>query len=209
MGVVALVSGGIDSLVMSKIIEKQGETVRPIFIDYGQRAARKEWSACKRLFRECNLPEVIKVDLNGYGKLIPSGLTDKSKNIYDDAFLPGRNMLFLLVGSAYAHHKGEKIVAIGLLSEEAHLFPDQTENFIVNANFALNSALDDTLTIVTPLIHFSKSQVIKLAEHYNIPLGNTYSCHSGADRYCGKCVSCMELINSGAKDLLPQFKGVD
>lgn len=207
MGIVTLVSGGVDSIVMAKIIEKQGEEIIPIFIDYGQLAAEKEWTACQKLFRESGLPEVIKVDLKSYGKLIPSGLTDKSKDIYRDAFLPGRNMLFLLVGAAYAHYVGEKKVAIGLLSEETHLFPDQTGEFIVNANFALNSALGDELIILTPLINFSKSQIIKLAKHYNIPLEKTYSCHLGSDRYCGRCVACKEIIDSGEKDSFPQFEG--
>lgn len=205
MGIVTLVSGGIDSTVMAKIIKNQGEEVIPIFVDYGQLAAEKEWNACQQLFYEIEMPDVIKADLNGYGKLIPSGLTDKRKNIYHEAFLPGRNMLFLLIGSAYAHHLKEKNVAIGLLSEDAHLFPDQTEEFIVNANFTLNSAMDDTFSVITPLINFSKNQVIKLAKHYDIPLEKTYSCHSGLDRYCGECVSCQELINSGVKNLFPQF----
>src|SRR3989338_5573205 len=145
MTIVALVSGGIDSVVMCKLIEKQGETVAPLHIDYGHLAAAKEWATCQQLFKECNLPESKKVDLNGYGKLLPSGLTDPTKDIHKDAFLPCRNMLFLLVGGAYAFSIGAKGVAIGLLTEKSHIFPDQTEEFIVNTNIALNSALGKDL----------------------------------------------------------------
>jgi len=206
MGIVALVSGGIDSIVMCKIIERQGEKIIPLFVDYGQHAAEKEWAACQLLLKECNLPTPTKADLSGYGKLIPSGLTNLQKDIYKDAFLPCRNMLFLLIGAAFAYLHGEKTIAIGLLTEKAHLFPDQTQEFIVNMNFALNSALGDNLTIITPLINFTKSDVIKLAKHYKIPLDKTYSCHSGKDKYCGKCVACKEIINSGEKSSFPQFK---
>ncbi|VVB53829.1 7-cyano-7-deazaguanine synthase [uncultured archaeon] len=209
MGIVALVSGGIDSAVMCKIIEKQGEKIFPLFVDYGQIAAKKEWSACQQLFTKCKFPPPIKVDLSGYGKLIPSGLTDINKDIFENAFLPGRNMLFLLVGTAYACSIGEKTIAIGLLSEKTHLFPDQTQEFITNTNFALNSALGYDTIIITPLINFSKSDTIKLACHYNIPLDKTYSCHSGNDKYCGKCISCREIINSGDKRFLPQFEKGD
>jgi len=38
MVVVTLVSGGMDSLVMSKIIDLQGEKQKLLFIDYGQLA---------------------------------------------------------------------------------------------------------------------------------------------------------------------------
>lgn len=205
MGIVVLVSGGIDSMVMCKIIEKQDDKILPLFVDYGQLAADKEWVACQKLLKECKLPTPTKVDLSGYGKLIPSGLTNKNKDIYNDVFLPGRNLLFLLVGAAFAYSHREKTIAIGLLLEEYHLFPDQTQEFIVNSNFALNSALGKDITIVTPLINFSKSDVIKLARRYKVPLDKTYSCHSGKDKYCGKCISCKEIIDSGVKDYFPQF----
>lgn len=205
MKVVSLVSGGIDSLTMSKIIVDQGEELLPIFIDYGQLAREKEWASCKLVFDESNLPAPTRIDLSGYGKLMPTGITDPKKEIQGQAFLPGRNLLFLVVGSSYANFKEAKGVAIGLLTEKSHLFPDQTGRFIVNTNIAVNEALNDDITILTPLINFSKSQVIELARSYKLPIDKTYSCHSGNDVYCGKCISCLELLDSTGKDL-PQFK---
>lgn len=117
-------------------------------------------------------------------------------------------MLFLLIGCSYAHYKGAKKVAIGLLSEKYHIFPDQTERFIVNANIAMNEALNDDIAIVTPLINFSKGEVIELAKHYELPLSETYSCHSGHNKYCGECIACKQIINSIGKTL-PQFEKED
>lgn len=116
--IITLVSGGVDSLVMAKIIENQGDDPYPIFIDYGQLAAEKEWNACRAVFKVCGLPEVFRANLSEYGKLFPSGLTDINKDIYSDAFLPGRNMLLLLIGCVYGYRKKGDAVAIGLLSEE-------------------------------------------------------------------------------------------
>ncbi|MBA7611353.1 7-cyano-7-deazaguanine synthase [subsurface metagenome] len=206
MAVVTLVSGGIDSLVMCKLLEKEGQEIIPIFIDYGQLANEKEWASCKKIFKISNLPEPEKIDLDRYGKAIKSGITDNSKDIYIDAFLPGRNLIFLVVAASYAYQKGIKNIAIGLLSENSHLFPDQTGEFLVNANFAINSALGDYITILTPLINFNKNDVIKLAKRYNLPIKETYSCHSGEDSYCGKCVACKEIIDSVGKNSFPQFK---
>lgn len=198
-------SGGIDSLVMSKIIDEQREELIPIFIDYGQLARDKEWAACRNVFAESNLPTPTKVDLSGYGKLMLTGITDPTKDIHEQAFLPGRNLLFLIVACSYAHYRGANKVAIGLLTEKFHIFPDQTGRFIVNTNIAANEALNDDISIVTPLINFTKSEVIELAKRYKLPIEKTYSCHSGKDTYCGKCISCLELMNSTGKDL-PQFK---
>lgn len=205
MAVVTLVSGGIDSLVVCKILEKENQEQFPIFIDYGQLANEKEWTSCQKIFKKSNLPEPERIDLSGYSKSIKSGITDNSKDIYIDAFLPGRNLIFLVVAASYAYQKRIKNIAIGLLSEKNHLFPDQTEEFLVNANFAINSALGDYITILTPLINFSKCDVINLSKRYNLPIDETYSCHSGKDSYCGKCVACKEIIDSVGKDSLPQF----
>lgn len=207
MGIVVLVSGGIDSWVMSKIIEEQGQQVIPIFVDYGQLSADKEWEACKNIFKKLDASEPKRIELSGYGKFFPSGITDRTKRIYEDAFLPGRNMLFLLVGAAYAQKMGVNNIAIGLLSEEQHLFPDQTEDFIVNANFAINSAFGESFSIVTPLMGLSKKEVIKLAKNYSLNLAETYSCHSGKNQYCGKCISCREILKSGETKSIPKLKG--
>ena len=209
MDVVVLVSGGIDSIVACKIIESEGDNVLPLFIDYGQLATGKEWVACQNLLSDCGFPQAVRIDVSGFGKSISSGITDSSKDIYKDAFLPCRNLLFLTLAASYACTKGTKVIAIGLLNEESHLFPDQTEEAVVNANFAINSALNDNYVILTPLIQFSKSDIIKLAEKYEVPLDKTYSCHSGDDVYCGKCVACKEILSSEGKDKISQFKKGD
>ena len=205
MAVVALVSGGIDSLVMCKLLKKDINEIIPIFIDYGQLAHKKEWKSCEKIFYMSNLPIPEKIDLSEYGKSIKSGITDNSMDICIDAFLPGRNLFFLVLAASYAFQRKIKNIAIGLLTEKTHLFPDQTEEFLVNANFAINSALESYITILTPLINFEKNDVIRLAKRLNLPIEETYSCHSGEDIYCGKCIACREIIDSAGKDLFPQF----
>jgi len=209
MDVVVLVSGGIDSIVACKLIEKQGDNVLPLFVDYGQLAAQKEWDACQQLLSACGFPKPQRIDVSGFGKAISSGITDEKKDIKEEAFLPCRNLLFLTLAASYAHTKGANALAIGLLDEKTHLFPDQTEEFIVNTNFAVNSTLGGSYMILTPLIQFSKADVIKLAEEYGIPFDKTYSCHSGKDYYCGKCIACKEILSSQGKEKIKKFKKGD
>jgi len=206
MEIVALVSGGIDSLTMCKLLEMEGHKLFPIFIDYGQRANKKEWEACQDVFEKTHFPKPEKIDLNGYGKAIRSGITDPSKDIYKEAFLPGRNMLFLLVAASYGYQRNINIISIGFLTEKNHLFQDHTSEFLVNANFALNAAIGTYFTILTPLIQFRKEEVVKIALHHKLPLSSTYSCHSGQDVYCQQCVSCKEIMQSIGMTSLPQFQ---
>ena len=102
MGIVPLVSGGFDSTLMSLIAQEEGVVLFPLFVDYGQLGATKEWAACQRLHEQFGLPKVTRMDLAGFGQTIPSGLTDPSSRINEDAFLPGRNLLFAVAGAAHA-----------------------------------------------------------------------------------------------------------
>jgi 7-cyano-7-deazaguanine synthase len=209
MGVVVLVSGGIDSLVMSKMFEKENQDIFPLFVDYGQLAVDIEWKACKKVFEKTNLPKPVKMNINGFGKIIKSGITDSNLDIQKDAFLPGRNLLLISIAASYAYQLGENIIGIGLLDEKQHLFPDQTSEFLINTNFAINSAFNRQYTIVTPLITFSKKGVIKLARNYNLPIDETYSCHTGEEKYCGECIACKEIISSGEHKQMARFKKGD
>lgn len=105
MSIVTLVSGGLDSTLVAKLAQEQGLQIFPLFVDYGQRARDRELAACKLAMQKLGLPEPEIAGLSGFGRLIRSGLTDPTLHIIDDAFTPGRNMLFLLTAAAYAHQK--------------------------------------------------------------------------------------------------------
>jgi len=194
MSVISLVSGGLDSTFMEILINEEGIEQYPLFVDYGQLCKEAEWKACLSIHKKYNFPIPKIMDLKGFGKLISSGLTDSKVRLNEDAFLPGRNLLFLLAGCAYAFQKNTNAVAIGLLDEKYHLFPDQTEVFIRKTESLINISMGFKVKIITPLMIFSKSDIIKMAQNRGIT--GTYSCHAGMYPPCGKCVSCIEFKNS-------------
>ncbi len=191
MSLVNLVSGGLDSTLIGVMAREEGVSLYPLFIDYGQRAAHMEWKTCLFVHDQLDLPAPVRMDVSGFGHIIRSGLTCEEMDVKGDAFTPGRNLLFLLMGSAYAYQVGASAVAIGLLSESFSLFPDQRSDFIKSAEAAIGAALGRRIKIVTPLAEFSKADVVKLAEEKGI--SGTYSCHSGNQEPCGKCISCLEF----------------
>jgi len=191
MSIVVLASGGLDSTLVGVMAQEEKAAIYPLFIDYGQRAAKKEWETCQYVHKQLGLPAPIRMDLGGYGKVISSGLTSSKMHVKDDAFTPGRNFLFLLMGSAYAYQVGASAVAIGLLSQEFSLFPDQREDFVKEAERAIGIALGRKITIVMPLSEFNKADVVKLAQAKGI--SGTYSCHTGMEQPCGQCISCLEF----------------
>ena len=194
MGIVPLVSGGFDSTLMSLMAQEEGVALFPLFVDYGQLGAKKEWAACQQLHEQFGLPKVTRMDLSGFGKTIPSGLTDPSLRINEDAFLPGRNLLFAVAGAAHAFTLGADSIALGLLDPANHLFPDQTKRFVEKCEQMIEIAMGTRIAVLTPLIEFSKSDVLVMARARGVQ--DAYSCHAGGDTFCGVCVACVEIANA-------------
>jgi 7-cyano-7-deazaguanine synthase len=190
MSIVTLVSGGMDSTLMSCLVAEEGMIQHPLFIDYGQINREKELSACLYNFRRHNLPSPKIVHIDGYGALLSSGLTDPGKRIFEDAFLPCRNLMFLTVGAAYAYQCGADTVGIGLLDEKHSLFPDQSKSFVADAQALLSKSLNRKIRIAAPLMSFSKADVVSIVKAKGI--GGTYSCHAGKEEPCGVCIACRE-----------------
>jgi 7-cyano-7-deazaguanine synthase len=184
-------SGGLDSSLAAVLGKDAGVEMIPLFIDYGQRARERERDACEGICGAFGLPPPVVMDLSGFGSSIPSGLTDPSARIREDAFLPGRNLLFLVAAAALAYSRGASGIVIGLLDEDQRLFPDQSKEFVDEVERVLESALGYRVAVHTPLIDLTKTQVLALASERGIV--STYSCHAGGSEPCGRCVSCLEL----------------
>lgn len=191
MSIISLVSGGLDSTVMALLAQEEGLIQFPLFIDYGQLNLEKELNACLYNLRRYKLPTLKIIQLSNYGAMLSSGLTDSSKQIFKDAFLPCRNLMFLTIGAAYAYERGACAVAIGLLDDAFSLFPDQTKGFVVDAEALISKSLGLPMKVLTPLMSLSKAEVVSIAKAKKI--NGTYSCHAGTDIPCGICVACREF----------------
>ena len=191
MSIVLLASGGLDSTLSAILAIEQGLDVHPLFVDYGQIAKERELDACRVNYKHYGLPEPKVLDVKGFGDLYPSGLTNTNMDIFEDAFLPGRNMLFLLAGATYACNVCANAISIGLLSEELSLFPDQTKEFLIKAEDLISMITGRKLKILAPLMDFTKIDVVALAKKKD--LVGTYSCHAGGETPCGECIACKEF----------------
>ena len=191
MSFVNLVSGGLDSTLVAVMAKESGMEQFPLFIDYGQRAAKREWQTCQAVHQSLGLPTPVRMDLSGFGQVIASGLTREELPVKEAAFTPGRNFLFLLMGSSYAYQVGASSIAIGLLAEQFSIFPDQRRDFLLQAEKAISAAMGRDISVVTPLMDFGKADVIQLAEARGI--SGTYSCHAGNADPCGRCIACLEF----------------
>ena len=187
-----LMSGGLDSSLMALLARQDGLDVLPIYVNYGQLATKRELSSLRNFCNKYKFPKPLVMDLSGFGKQVRSGLTDKRLDIVEDAFLPCRNLLFIVSAAALAYSRGCRVIGVGILREEDHLFPDQTRIFLNAASSAVSNALGVEFEVIAPLMSFSKKQVVKLAKSQK--LRGTYSCHAGKLKPCGKCIACREYL---------------
>ena len=190
MKIVCLASGGVDSLLKMTLLKKQGHEVFPLFINYGQLAEEKEYTSFLRGCEWLGVPGE-KIDIKGFGKKIKSGITDSSIDP-QDAFLPNRNLIFLVIASSYAFKKEVYNVSIGLIKPP--IFPDQTPEFLKAAEKCVEEALSADVNFIAPLIELDKIDVYNLAKEEKIPLNITYYCHTGSKEPCGECLACKEHV---------------
>jgi len=190
MKIVCLVSGGIDSTTLLFRLKKNKHEIIPLFIDYGQKAAKKEYEssqkACAILGIKLNV-----IDISGLSS-ISSGLTDVKISPIDDPIFPNRNLILLSIGTAFALTNSCQVVAIGLIGNTD--FTDQTKEFVEKAESVLSTGKN--IVIMAPMIELNKLEVVRLAKENNIPLDFTYSCYCGIDEPCNECLSCKDRLNA-------------
>ena len=178
-----LFSGGIDSAVCLEQARKRGTTHALIF-DYGQpHRIEIEYAEAFAYNRGISY-QVHKIALSR------SGLLDKDD---DSPVVHGRNLTFLSYALSIAKATNTGEVIIGSTAEDQALFPDCRAGFI--AAFNRISVLLDGPKVSAPLINMRKSDVLRLAEHLEINLGETWSCYFPIQQGfhtvpCGKCLAC-------------------
>jgi len=199
---VVLVSGGIDSTTCLAIAKTQHYSCFALSFDYGQRAS-SEIKAAQQVTKSMQVKahKVIKLDL---GEIGGSALTDSDISVPEQesdgipvTYVPARNTVFLSYALAWAEVLEADAIFIGVNARDYSGYPDCRAEYIKAfesmANLATKSAVEGKkISIETPLIDLSKSDIVKLGDQLGVDYGLTVSCYQAdADgRACGLCDSC-------------------
>ena len=121
-------------------------------------------------------------------------------------YVPFRNGIFLSMAAAIAEKEGAQAIAIGVVEEDSSGYPDCRESYIKSMEQSINLGTKDEtkISILMPLVHLKKSQIVLEAQKLNVPLELTWSCYKNEDKACGVCDSCRLRLNgfkeAGIKD---------
>lgn len=199
IAVVAL-SGGMDSCVSAAIANEKYQLAFA-HINYGQRTERRELKAFYDIADYFGVKEKLVIDYSHLSDIGGSSLTDnnievskadlESKNI-PTSYVPFRNANILSACVSWAEVLNAKAIFIGAVFEDSSGYPDCRPEFFsaFEKMIDLGTKPETKIKIETPVIHLSKSEIIKKGIELNAPLHLTWSCYQNEDEACGICDSC-------------------
>jgi 7-cyano-7-deazaguanine synthase len=197
-----LVSGGLDSATTLAMAREDGHACHALSFDYGQRH-RVELNAARRVASALGAVRhhVLDMPIGAFGH---SALTDASIEVPDTpgqgipvTYVPARNTVFLACALGLAEVVGARDIYIGVNAIDYSGYPDCRPEFIrafeALANLATKAAVEGrTVRIHTPLIEWSKAEIIRRGVELGIDYSITVSCYQPDEqgRACGRCDSC-------------------
>jgi 7-cyano-7-deazaguanine synthase len=217
---VVLLSGGIDSTTTLAIAIAEGFEAHALSFDYGQRH-QIEMEAARRVADSLGVKErrTAKIDLRVFGGSALTDDVDVPKRRSESeighgipvTYVPARNTIFLAYALAWAEIISASDIFLGVNAIDYSGYPDCRPEFIeafqTLANLATKAGVEGTrLQIHTPLIKFSKAEIIRKAVELGVDLSLTHSCYDPTPEglACGQCDSCFLRLRgfreAGIKD---------
>ena len=180
---VLLASGGVESTTLLYQQRLTNRPLRALWIDYGQRAARRE-RACVE--HHC---ERLEVRLE-YLDLATVGAAFRREAAHDlHVPLPHRNLVALALGLSFASTLRARTLLLALNRDDTLEYASASAAFLSQWR-ALSALLDPTIETHTPLLALSKAEVVQAGQALDIDWQQTYSCLLGHARHCGRCPQC-------------------
>jgi 7-cyano-7-deazaguanine synthase len=189
MKAVALLSGGLDSVVSMLLASKEVEIVLAITVDYGQRAAKQEIAASQRIAHDMGIPH--KVICLPFMMELNSDLLKPDNSCIVNPWVPNRNGLLISLAACLAENLGAQMVICGFNREEAAIFPDNSSSFIKAVNSALSYSTRNHVFAKSFVQNMTKEDIVRQALLLDVNLDSLWSCYQDGDEPCGGCSSCI------------------
>jgi 7-cyano-7-deazaguanine synthase len=199
---VALISGGLDSMVAAGMARERGHRLLALTIDYGQRH-RVELEAAARIAAALGAERhlILPVDLTAFGG---SALTSRIAvpktgvgNRIPITYVPARNTIFLSLALGWAEAAGARHLFIGANALDYSGYPDCRPAFIhaferLAAVATKAGDEGEAFSVEAPLLALTKADIVREAARLGLDPALSWSCYDPAPggRHCGLCDSC-------------------
>ena len=199
---VALISGGLDSMVAAASMKAAGYRLLALSIDYNQRH-QIELAAARRIAGTLGAERhvVLPLDLRAFGGSALTAEIDVPKDgVGSDipvTYVPARNTIFLSLSLGWAEAAGARDMVIGVNALDYSGYPDCRPEFVAAfenmAGLATKAGVEgDRFRIHAPLQHMTKADIVREGMRLGLDLGMSWSCYDPAPGgiHCGLCDSC-------------------
>ncbi len=203
---VVLVSGGMDSLVTAAIAKNDCDKIYFLHVNYTQKTQKKELESFKKIVGFFKPDKSLITDISYLKQIGGSSLTDEKISVKEhgksteipDSYVPFRNAHLISIAVSWAEVVGANRIYIGAVEEDSSGYPDCRESFFKQLEKAidLGTKHETKIEIVTPLIHKTKSEIIKIGKELNAPFEFSWSCYKNNEIACGLCDSCFLRIKA-------------
>jgi len=198
---IVLVSGGMDSCVTAAIAARESDDVAFLHISYGQRTEARERRAFNEIADHYAVKKRLDISIEHLTKIGGSSLTDLNLAVTEadldspsipTSYVPFRNANMLAIATSWAEVIGAAAIYIGAVAEDSSGYPDCRPEFYDAFQRTIDTGTkpDSHIEIRTPIIEFSKAEIIKRGIEIDAPLHLTWSCYRYEDIACGSCDSC-------------------
>ncbi len=199
IAVVAL-SGGMDSCVTAAVAARDYELAL-LHINYGQRTEKRELKAFHDIADFYEVDKRLIIDYSHLAEIGGSSLTDLSREVrkadlsdknIPSSYVPFRNANILSACTSWAEVLGAGKIFIGAVYEDSSGYPDCRPEFFKAFETVINIGTkpETNIKIITPVINFSKADIVRMGIELAAPLHLTWSCYKNDEEACGECDSC-------------------
>ena len=199
---VALLSGGLDSMVAAARAREDGFALLALSVDYNQRH-RVELAAARRIAHELGAVRhvILPLDLSAFGgSALTADIAVPKGGVGSDipvTYVPARNTVMLSLALAWAEAAGARDLVIGVNALDYSGYPDCRPEFIAAfqdmANLTTKAGVEGArFTVHAPLQHLTKARIVQEAARLGLDAGLSWSCYDPAPGgiHCGLCDSC-------------------
>ena len=208
---IALVSGGMDSLVMAEFCTRESELAL-LHVNYGQRTEGKELSCFHAVAEYLKVPtrRRLVADIGYLKRIGGSALTDDAIDIpkadldrggVPVTYVPFRNAHLVAIAVSWAEVIGAKNIYIGAVAADSSGYPDCRPEFYDAMNEAIRRGTKEGSGIVVkaPFVHLMKKDIVLMGKSMGVPFASSWSCYREGEKACGVCDSCALRLRAFAE----------
>lgn len=197
---VVLLSGGLDSTVLSAKLKAEGRRVLALGVNYGQRHSREIESAravCEKLGIEYRCAD-LRALAEFFGKnSLTDGNTPVFEGVYNEAgmkttVVPARNLILISIATAWAISEKCDSIAYAAHGGDHAIYPDCRPEFADALDKVVRISDWHKVVLERPFVNFNKTEIVRLGAKLGAPLDLTWSCYNGGNVHCGRCSTCLE-----------------